>query len=91
VPCVDGIWLVVGIRVFPAVLVCFIDLALIFQESSHIYRYVTLQLSRLTQVLSLPYPHPQVLLVIVGVVRGVLVLDVGVVGDFSTLVTQFHK
>ena len=33
----------------------------------------------------------QVLLVVWGVLRAVMVLDIGVVGDFSTLANQFHR
>ena len=34
VPCVDGIWLVVVVRIFPLALVSFMDLALIYQVGS---------------------------------------------------------
>lgn len=34
-PCVDGIWLVVLVRVLPSVLICLVDLALIYQVGDH--------------------------------------------------------
>ncbi|GAX79705.1 hypothetical protein CEUSTIGMA_g7146.t1 [Chlamydomonas eustigma] len=63
IPCVDGVWLLIIVRLFPNVLVSFIDLAVAYQ----------------------------IVLVVFGILRGLISLDIGVVGDFNALVREFHR
>ena len=54
-------------------------------------RLIIVPVDLLLETHSSPFVSPQVLLVVFGVIQAITKLDIGVVGDFSSLIKQFHR